>query len=114
MNREKINTTAEMASEHGINREEWETILKILGRKPTYEELGIFSAMWSEHCSYKSSKIHLGKLHTKAEWVLVGPGENAGVVDIEMVLQSPLKWSLITIRVLLNLIRGRQRELEEF
>jgi len=82
MNREKINTTAEMASEHGINREEWETILKILGRKPTYEELGIFSAMWSEHCSYKSSKIHLGKLHTKAEWVLVGPGENAGVVDI--------------------------------
>jgi phosphoribosylformylglycinamidine synthase II len=82
MKSEKIITTPEMASEHGINQKEWETILNILGRKPTYEELGIFSAMWSEHCSYKSSKIHLSKLPTKAKWVLVGPGENAGVVDI--------------------------------
>lgn len=74
--------TLELAKNHGLSEEEWETIQKILGRKPSYEELGIFSAMWSEHCSYKSSRIHLKKLPTKAPWVLQGPGENAGIIDI--------------------------------
>src|SRR5262249_39000229 len=54
----------------------------LIGRPPTFTELGIFSAMWNEHCSYKSSRIHLRKLPTKAPWVIQGPGENAGVIDI--------------------------------
>jgi phosphoribosylformylglycinamidine synthase len=72
----------ELAREHGLADDEWEHILELLGRIPTYPELGIFSVMWSEHCSYKSSKRHLASLPTEAPWVLQGPGENAGVVDI--------------------------------
>jgi phosphoribosylformylglycinamidine synthase len=72
----------EQAHAHGLADEEWERILKILGRVPTFTELGVFSLMWSEHCSYKSSKVHLKKLPTDAPWVLQGPGENAGAVDI--------------------------------
>ncbi|MFL5336582.1 MAG: phosphoribosylformylglycinamidine synthase subunit PurL [Geminicoccaceae bacterium] len=74
--------TPSMVAEHGLKREEYERILWILGRAPNLVELGIFSVMWSEHCSYKSSKIHLSKFLTKAPWVVCGPGENAGVVDI--------------------------------
>ena len=72
----------EVALSHGLSAEEYETILKALGREPNHVELGIFSVMWSEHCSYKSSKLHLMKLPTKAPWVICGPGENAGVIDI--------------------------------
>ena len=57
-------------------------VLDIIGREPTYTELGIFSAMWNEHCSYKSSRLHLKNLPTKGKKVICGPGENAGVVDI--------------------------------
>jgi phosphoribosylformylglycinamidine synthase len=71
-----------LALEHGLERAEWERILEILGRPPTFPELGIFSVMWSEHCSYKSSRRHLRSLPTRAEHVLHGPGENAGVVAI--------------------------------
>lgn len=78
----EVEVTLELAKKNGLNEEEWEKVKKILGRIPTYEELGIFSAMWSEHCSYKSSRIHLKKLPTKAPWVLQGPGENAGIIDI--------------------------------
>jgi phosphoribosylformylglycinamidine synthase len=74
--------TAEVVAAHGIKPDEWERLLGILGRQPTFTELGIFSAMWNEHCSYKSSKIHLKKLPTKGPQVICGPGENAGVVDI--------------------------------
>jgi phosphoribosylformylglycinamidine synthase len=74
--------TKELALAHGLSAEEWERILTILGRVPTYPELGIFSVMWSEHCSYKSSRIHLRRFPTKGPRVLQGPGENAGVVDI--------------------------------
>jgi phosphoribosylformylglycinamidine synthase len=74
--------TAEIAAEHGLTAEEWQKILKILGRAPTLEELGVFSAMWSEHCSYKSSRVHLKSLPTSGPRVLQGPGENAGIVDI--------------------------------
>jgi phosphoribosylformylglycinamidine synthase len=73
---------AALAKEHKINAEEYARALKIMGRTPTYTELGIFSAMWSEHCSYKSSRVWLAKLPTKAPWVIQGPGENAGVIDI--------------------------------
>ena len=74
--------TPELIAQHGLTPEEYERILKLLGREPSFTELGIFSAMWNEHCSYKSSKIHLRTLPTKAPWVIQGPGENAGVIDI--------------------------------
>src|SRR5512143_323022 len=74
--------TLELALKHGLSEEEYGRILKILGRTPTYPELGIFSVMWSEHCSYKSSRPHLKRFPTKAPWVIQGPGENAGVIDI--------------------------------
>jgi phosphoribosylformylglycinamidine synthase subunit PurL len=67
---------------HGLKPEEYERICSLIGRAPTLTELGIFSAMWNEHCSYKSSKIHLRMLPTQAPWVSQGPGENAGVIDI--------------------------------
>ncbi len=67
---------------HKLTDEDYEHILNILGREPNVVELGIFSAMWSEHCSYKSSKIYLRGFPTEAEWVIQGPGENAGVIDI--------------------------------
>ena len=67
---------------HGLTREEYQRILDIMGRTPTITELGIFSVMWSEHCSYKSSRIHLKTLPTEGPQVLQGPGENAGAVDI--------------------------------
>ena len=67
---------------HGLNEDEYKNIQKLLKRNPNLLELGIFSAMWNEHCSYKSSKIHLKKLPTKGKQVIQGPGENAGVIDI--------------------------------
>ena len=74
--------TPELIAAHGLKPDEYERIVKLIGRVPSYTELGIFSAMWNEHCSYKSSKIHLRGLPTKAPWVIQGPGENAGVIDI--------------------------------
>ena len=74
--------TPQIVAEHGLAPDEYERLLKIMGRTPTMVELGIFSAMWSEHCSYKSSKVWLKKLPTSAPWVIQGPGENAGVIDI--------------------------------
>jgi phosphoribosylformylglycinamidine synthase subunit PurL len=74
--------TQDLISAHGINADEYAEILNIMGREPTFTELGIFSAMWNEHCSYKSSKVHLRKLPTTGPQVICGPGENAGVVDI--------------------------------
>jgi phosphoribosylformylglycinamidine synthase subunit PurL len=72
----------ELVAEHGLTPEEYQRILALIGREPTLTELGIFSAMWNEHCSYKSSKIHLKTLPTEAPWVIQGPGENAGVIAI--------------------------------
>ncbi len=74
--------TPELAAEHGLKHDEWLKILEIVGRRPTYTELGIFSAMWNEHCSYKSSKKWLRTLPTTGPQVICGPGENAGIVDI--------------------------------
>ncbi|WP_169545486.1 phosphoribosylformylglycinamidine synthase subunit PurL [Sneathiella aquimaris] len=74
--------TKEIVAEHGLSESEYERVLEILGREPNLTELGIFSVMWSEHCSYKSSKKWLKTLPTEAPWVICGPGENAGVVDI--------------------------------
>ena len=74
--------TPEIVAEHGLSPEEYERVLHAMGREPNLTELGIFSVMWSEHCPYKSSKVWLKKLPTKAPWVIQGPGENAGVIDI--------------------------------
>ncbi len=74
--------TPDIVEAHGLNSEEYERVLHALGRAPNLVELGIFSVMWSEHCSYKSSRFHLKKLPTEAPWVICGPGENAGVIDI--------------------------------
>jgi len=71
-----------LVAEHGISPDEYRMILDILGRTPTFTELGVFSAMWSEHCGYKNSKPLLRRLPTTAPWVLQGPGENAGVIDV--------------------------------
>ena len=74
--------TPELVAEHGLSPEEYQLVLGILGREPTFTELGVFSAMWSEHCGYKNSRPLLKKLPTQAPWVLQGPGENAGVIDV--------------------------------
>jgi len=74
--------TPALIAEHGLKPDEYERFRALIGRDPSFTELGIVSAMWNEHCSYKSSKVHLRGLPTKAPWVIQGPGENAGVIDI--------------------------------
>ncbi len=74
--------TPEIVAEHGLSPQEYERVLHAMGREPNITELGIFSVMWSEHCSYKSSRLHLKKLPTTGPQVICGPGENAGVIDI--------------------------------
>jgi len=74
--------TPEIVAQHQLTPEEYQQIVGILGREPSYTELGIFSVMWSEHCSYKSSRLHLKKLPTRGKLVVQGPGENAGIIDI--------------------------------
>src|SRR3984957_13652111 len=78
----EIKVTPQIAAEHGLTPGEYARTQKILGRDPNFTELGIFSVMWSEHCSYKSSRVHLKRLPTTGTHVVQGPGENAGVVDI--------------------------------
>jgi phosphoribosylformylglycinamidine synthase II len=82
MIRNSIAITPELVKEHGLKPDEYERFVALIGREPTITELGIVSAMWNEHCSYKSSRLHLRTLPTKAPWVIQGPGENAGVIDI--------------------------------
>jgi phosphoribosylformylglycinamidine synthase II len=77
-----VTVTPELLAQHGITAEEYERILAALGRTPSLTELGIYSVMWSEHCSYKSSRVHLKRLPTKSDRVVQGPGENAGIIDV--------------------------------
>jgi len=79
---ENTEISSEIIASHGLTRDEFQKIESFLGRKPNLTELGVFSVMWSEHCSYKSSRVHLKKFPTKGPRVVQGPGENAGVVDI--------------------------------
>src|ERR1700749_2511965 len=79
---EPVAVTPELLVQHSITPEEYDRILKALGRVPSLTELGIYSVMWSEHCSYKSSKVHLRRLPTKSDRVVQGPGENAGIIDV--------------------------------
>jgi phosphoribosylformylglycinamidine synthase len=80
---EPITITPELLAQHSITAEEFERILAALGRSPSLTELGIYSVMWSEHCSYKSSRVHLKRLPTKSDRVVQGPGENAGIIDVD-------------------------------
>ena len=80
--RNDIEITDEMVEAHGLKPDEYQRILDLIGREPSFTELGIFSAMWNEHCSYKSSKKWLKTLPTAGPRVIQGPGENAGVIDI--------------------------------
>ncbi len=89
MSFEKVNKSSEnkpsvdqLLAEHGMSKEEYGVLLKVMGREPTHAEFGVIAAMWSEHCSYKSTRIWLKQLPTKAPHVICGPGENAGVIDI--------------------------------
>ena len=77
-----IAITPDLIAQHQLTPGEYRKIVEILGREPSYTELGIFSVMWSEHCSYKSSRLHLKKLPTRGKLVVQGPGENAGIIDI--------------------------------
>ena len=79
---EPVAVTPELLAQHGITPDEHDRILKALGRVPSLTELGIYSVMWSEHCSYKSSRVHLRRLPTKSDRVVQGPGENAGIIDV--------------------------------
>ena len=84
--------TPDLIAKHGLSPEEYACMLEIIGRAPSFTEVGIFSAMWNEHCSYKSSKKWLRTLPTEGPQVICGPGENAGVVDIgdgQVVMFSP-------------------------
>ena len=78
----EVAITPALVAEHGLSAEEYARIERVMGRTPNLTELGVFSAMWNEHCSYKSSRVWLRRLPTEAPWVICGPGENAGVVDI--------------------------------
>jgi phosphoribosylformylglycinamidine synthase len=82
MIRNDVPITPELVREHGLKDDEYARFKALIGREPTLTELGIVSAMWNEHCSYKSSRLHLKTLPTSARWVIQGPGENAGVIDI--------------------------------
>ena len=103
----------QIAIDHGLKSDEYKKICQLLKRTPNITELGIFSAMWNEHCSYKSSRLHLKKLPTKGKKVIQGPGENAGVLILRMVMQSFLKLKVIIILHLLNHIKGLQQVLVE-
>src|ERR1700753_1068041 len=77
-----VTVTPELLAQHSITADEYSRILEALGRTPSLTELGIYSVMWSEHCSYKSSRVHLKRLPTKSERVVQGPGENARIIDV--------------------------------
>ncbi|MGB6427741.1 MAG: AIR synthase related protein, partial [Methyloceanibacter sp.] len=82
MNQTTPQITPELVAEHGLSPDEYRLLVGVLGREPSFTELGIFSVMWSEHCSYKSSRVWLKTLPTTGPQVIQGPGENAGVVDL--------------------------------
>ena len=79
---EPASVTPQLLAAHSITADEYDRILAALGRVPSLTELGIYSVMWSEHCSYKSSRVHLKRLPTKSDRVVQGPGENAGIIDV--------------------------------
>jgi hypothetical protein len=101
--------TDALVADHGLTPDEYARVLDVLGRTPTLTELGIFSVMWSEHCSYKSSRKHLRRLPTSGPRVLQGPGENAGVVDVGDGWVSRSRWRATTTRASSSPTRARPR-----
>ena len=101
--------TETLARSFGLSAKEYGRVLEIMGRAPTLTELGVFSVMWSEHCSYKSSRAWLKQLPTKAPWVVHGPGENAGVVEIGDGLVAVFKMESTTIRASSSPIRAQRQ-----
>ncbi len=96
-----------LAIAHGLNADEFARFVALIGRTPTFTELGVVSAMWNEHCSYKSSRLHLKGLPTKAPWVIQGPGENAGVIDIGDGLACIFKMEIAQPPLLHRALSGR-------
>ena len=94
--------TQELLASHGLSNDEYHRITEIIKREPNLVELGMFSVMWSEHCSYKSTRKHLRKLHCQEDWVICGPGENAGVIDIGGDDAVIFRWKVIITLLLLN------------
>ena len=101
--------TSQIIEKHGLKIEEFQNIKKLLKREPNFLELGIFSAMWNEHCSYKSSRTHLKKLPTKGKQVIQGLSENAGVIDIGDDDAIGLKLRVIITHLILNHTRSYRR-----
>ena len=101
--------TTDIIAAHGLNPEEYARILDIIRRDPTFTELGIFSAMWNEHCSYKSSKKWLRTLPTTGPQVICGPGENAGIVDIGDGQALSSRWKATTTPPISSLIKVLRR-----
>jgi len=99
--------TPQMLAQHSITAEEYSRILAALGRVPSLTELGIYSVMWSEHCSYKSSRVHLKRLPTKSKLVVQGPGENAGIIDVGMAGPAPSRLNRTTTPATLSRSRVR-------
>jgi len=106
--------TPKLIKDHGISETEYSKILEILGHPPNLTELGIFSAMWNEHCSYKSSKKWLRQLPTKGDKVICGPGENAGIIDIGDGEAAVFKWRVTTIQVILSHFKVQLLVLEAY
>ena len=106
-----MKVTEAVAIDHGLKKEEFSKICELLKRTPNLTELAIFSAMWNEHCSYKSSRKHLKKMHTKGKQVIQGPGEMPVSSILEMMMQLYLKLKAIITHHLLNLIKVQQLEL---
>ena len=104
--------TPELVAAHGLKPDEYDRILAIIGREPSFTELGIFSAMWNEHCSYKSSKKWLRTLPTTGPQVICGPGENAGVVDIGD--GQAVILAIVNIPDFPGFIKNRRREFNLF
>jgi len=104
---EPVSVTPELLAQHSITADEYKRIQNALGREPSLTELGIYSVMWSEHCSYKSSRVHLKRLPTKSDRVVQGPGENAGIIDVGEAGPAPSRSRATTTPATSSPIRAR-------
>ncbi len=106
---EPVSVTPELLSAHSITADEYSRIHAALGRVPSLTELGIYSVMWSEHCSYKSSRVHLKRLPTKSDRVVQGPGENAGIIDVGDGWDAPSRSRATTTPATSSRFKARRR-----
>ena len=111
MAKKKSEITPEIVAEHGLSKSEYEIILDRLGREPNLNELGIFSVMWSEHCSYKSSRRHLGKFLTSGDRSFKAPARMRALSTLAMAMRLSLKWNPITTLPISSHTKARRRAL---